>query len=160
MITQDELKTLLTYDENTGIFIWNIGKGTVKKGYIAGCIHSTTGYRVIKINRKIYQAHRLAYLYVYGYMPDLIDHINRKRLNNQIINLRQASYSLNGLNANIPRNNSSGALGVTLNKAAAKWKAQIAINGKTIHLGYFSNLEEAKAARKTAEKNLIPNWIL
>lgn len=49
------------------------------------------------------------------------------------------------------RNNTSGQKGVTMNKNAGRWQAKISANGKTIHLGYFSDFEAAVAARKAAE---------
>jgi len=52
------------------------------------------GYIIIKINRKDYQAHRLAWLYEYGNFPkQTIDHINRIKTDNRICNLRDVSQS-------------------------------------------------------------------
>jgi len=48
-------------------------------------------------------------------------------------------------------NNTSGYPGVCFHKRNNKWVAQIWINGKNTHLGYFSTKEEAIEARKQAE---------
>ena len=70
-LTQEELKRLLNYDPKTGIFVWKIYRNyNAKIGDIAGNTNATTGYINIKINNKSYSAHRLAWLYVYGYFPD------------------------------------------------------------------------------------------
>jgi hypothetical protein len=59
---------------------------------------NSLGYVQIKISGKLYHAHRLAWLYVYGYMPEKeIDHINRIRDDNRIANLREATSQLNSL---------------------------------------------------------------
>jgi hypothetical protein len=70
VLTQERLKTVLTYDEKTGIFYWNqdLCQGRIKKGSIAG---GTANTRVsyIGVDRKMYPAARLAWLYMYGEFP-------------------------------------------------------------------------------------------
>jgi len=86
-LTQEKLKELLYYDQLTGVFKWKIKpRQSVNIGDIAGTILKK-GYISIAINRKRYQAHRLAWLYVYGVYPDQIDHQNHVRNDNRIINL-------------------------------------------------------------------------
>jgi hypothetical protein len=48
------------------------------------------------------------------------------------------------------RNNTSGTCGVSWCKSQKKWKVQIKVGGKMIHLGYFPNIDDAKAARAAA----------
>lgn len=80
---------------------------------------NSLGYVQIKISGKLYHAHRLAWLYVYGYMPEKeIDHINRIRDDNRIANLREATSQLNSLNTGIYKNNTSGSKGIYYNKRA------------------------------------------
>jgi len=67
-LTQSELKSLLTYNPQTGIFIWNISRGKQKKGNIAGSLNGK-GYLRIIINSKEYLSHRLVFLYMNGKMP-------------------------------------------------------------------------------------------
>jgi hypothetical protein len=102
MITQLELKELLDYNQDTGIFVWKINRnGGAKARDIAGSIHHE-GYIRIQINKKIYAGHRLAWLYVYGSFPKLkIDHIDGNPSNNKICNLRLASDVENARNRKI-----------------------------------------------------------
>ena len=80
----------------------------------------------------------------------LIDHKDRNKLNYQKENLRFANKSLNSANAGIWKNNTSGYRGVTWNKNAEKWQAQIKINGIMKYIGYFKNKHEAALAYNDA----------
>jgi hypothetical protein len=99
MITQIELKEMVTYDPLTGHFTWLVDRGTNKlKGKRCGNIECD-GYVSCCFNRKRYKAHRLAYLYMTGDWPKLeIDHINRNRQDNRWENLREATRSENASN--------------------------------------------------------------
>ena len=152
-LTAEYLRSILSYDPETGIFTWKIGSANqVKAGDIAGCPDGD-GYLRIKVQSRLYRAHRLAWLYTYGERPKgQIDHINRNRSDNRIANLRDVSHKLNLQNKSKYSNNASGHSGVVWNKRASKWLARIAHNRKQIHLGYFNTIEEAISARKAAEK--------
>jgi hypothetical protein len=145
MITQKELKELLQYNENTGIFTWLCDRGTNKvKNKIAGSIHSD-GYIIIRINRKEYLAHRLAWFYVYREWPKgQIDHINGIKNDNRITNLRNVTNRENCQNYTIHRNGK--LVGATYKKAKNKWQSQIQINGKAKHLGLYNTEQEAHEA--------------
>ena len=111
------------------------------------------GYRRIGVSGKLYLAHRLIWVHVHGVWPlHQIDHINHKRNDNRIENLREATNPENGRNKSIPKNNSSGVVGVCWNKPSKKWQAQIRVNGKQIHLGGHLRKEDAIQARKEAER--------
>lgn len=157
MVTQSELQELLHYDPNTGVFTNIKARAGVRFGATAGCLNKGTGYWGICVNNKIYPAHRLAWLYMHGQFPsDEIDHINRVRNDNRICNLRLATRLENMQNQTVRSTNTSGCIGVFWNKAKQKWVAQIGINYKLIHIGYFSDLDEATAARKAAERKYQP----
>jgi hypothetical protein len=143
-MTQEYLKSKLSYDKMSGIFKW------LNSGKKAGTVN-TNGYLVITIDGKKHKAHRLAFFYENGYMPKLIDHIDRNKLNNSIINLRDTTSSINQYNTSLQKNNSSGIKGVYFRKSKNKFIAQIKLDKKNIHLGYFDNIEEASKARKLAE---------
>ena len=86
MISQGELKEVLEYNPDTGVFIWRKPNGNrVKVGNVAGN-KSVNGYIRIKI-KKEYLAHRLAYLYMIGNFPENdIDHINHIKDDNRWVN--------------------------------------------------------------------------
>jgi hypothetical protein len=141
MITQAELKELLTYNPETGIFNW-----IKRNGNIAGSRHNQ-GYTIITVNRQKYLAHRLAWFYVKGSFPsEFIDHINHICHDNRITNLRQATFSQNQHNRRLNVNNSSGFKGVYWNKSANKWQSQIQMSGIKKGLGLFTDKNEAHQA--------------
>ena len=152
-LTAEYLRSVLHYAQETGIFTWKVSTARrVKVGDIAGCPNGR-GYLLISVCSRLYPAHRLAWLYMYGEWPkDQLDHINRNRSDNRIANLREATSKQNNQNAGKRSDNTSGHPGVSWHKRKSKWRASIKHNYKHIYLGYFSILEEAIAARKVAEK--------
>jgi len=81
----------------------------------------------------------------------MIDHIDHNPLNNSRSNLRICTNQQNQMNSGKSKNNKSGVIGVHWNKANEKWRAQITLNNKQIHLGLFDNFEEVCKVRKEAE---------
>jgi hypothetical protein len=157
-LTQEELKSLLNYDEKTGLFTWKISsspKSRIKIGDIAGCVKKDE-YTTIQIYRKVYPAHRLAWFYVYGIWPkDMIDHIDGKKSNNSILNLREATRSENGQNLTKANSkNKLGVLGVTCRNN--RYEAHIKINKKQMYLGTFNTIEEASNCYLNAKRKLHP----
>lgn len=153
-LTQSELKSLLTYNPQTGIFIWNISRGKQKKGNIAGSLNGK-GYLRIIINSKEYLSHRLVFLYMNGKMPtEEVDHINRNKIDNRYLNLRLVSHKENHLNKGVFRNNKVGLSGIEFNKAKNQWRVRIQKDKKRYFLGYFDDLEVAKEARRKAQNEL------
>ena len=152
-LTAEQLRSILDYDPETGIFTWKVRTSTsVKVGDVAGCLGGG-GYLLIQLQSRKYKAHRLAWLYMCGSWPkDQIDHINRDRADNRISNLREVSHKQNHQNRSKPSNNTSGHSGVSWYRRDSKWQATITHNYKDIHLGCFATIEEAIAARKAAEK--------
>lgn len=157
MLTQSELKQILNYDPDTGIFVWiNPRSKRAKIGAVAGTIRKyDTGksYCIICINYQLYRAHRLAWLYIYGSFPvNEIDHINGNGNDNSAINLRSVNHQENLKNMRRHANNTSGICGVHWNSDRCKWHAQITVKNKSMNLGRFDNIFDAACARKSAEK--------
>lgn len=158
-LTQAELKAMLYYNPETGMFLWrNQRRPSIKPWDVAGA-PMQKGYVQIMINQCNYLAHRLAWLYMTGYWPeDQIDHRDGVKDNNAWANLRSATGSENQQNqVRAPASNkSSGLLGVTWSKPAGKWAAQIKLRGKHVHLGLFEDKHLAHAAYVAAKRELHP----
>lgn len=149
--TQERLREVLDYNQNTGVFTWKTSTSNrVKTGHRAGCV-SDRGYVIIGVDADEYRAHRLAWLYVYGSAPDRIDHKNRNRQDNRICNLRPATSSQSNMNRPARRN---GLKGVDFFKARQKWRARVHKEGKATHLGYFDTEQEAHSVYWDAAKEV------
>lgn len=141
-LTAEQLRARLDYDPSTGAFVWRDG---AKRGVRAGTLKAE-GYRFIWIGGKQRLAHRLAWLYAYGEWPQkIIDHRNREKDDNRIVNLRQAGDSENQYNRGAPRNNTSGVKGVCWNEKHQRWQASITVNGRRRCLGAAFPTRDAAA---------------
>jgi len=117
---------------------------------------SSEGYRVVRVTwngkRLEWKQHRIVWAMHYGYWPTKnIDHIDGNKANNVITNLREVTDQENAKNRGIPKNNTSGHIGVHWDKFTSKWKASIQVNGERILIGRYINIEDASAARQAAE---------
>jgi hypothetical protein len=157
MLTQAELQEALSYDPDTGLLKWKYrpGKnGRIFDGMIAGTPQDDSGRIQITIKGRVYRAHRLVWLHVYGYMPDAnvqIDHINGDPSDNRISNLRLATASQNLQNTGLFAHNKTGYRGVSIHKQTGKYRARIKLNQHEKSLGLFDTPEAAYSARRAAE---------
>ena len=109
------------------------------------------GYIGGKCQGKPLLAHRVIWALHYGSWPKgQIDHINRIKTDNRIVNLRDVSASENNRNMPMSIRNSSGAVGVSFEKN--RYRARIYVSGKLLDLGGYKTFDEAYFARKNAEK--------
>ena len=157
MITQEELKAMLHYDPETGLFtrLVKMSQNT-KIGDIAGCLHhkkhSGKKYLLFSIKGKLYRCHRLAFLYMTGSFPeDQVDHINWNGTDNRWCNLREVISKDNQKNLRKPIHNTSGVVGISWHKKLNKWNARIQVMRKNISLGCYVDFNDAVTARKNAE---------
>lgn len=157
-ITQSQLKDLVLYDSETGVFTWRRKFGRkIVVGSVAGHVCKRFGYVKLGVNGRIYMAHRLAYLYMTGAFPEsFLDHINGNRADNRWENLRDADAQLNNQNHRhaSSHNKSSGLLGVSWRQSKGKWRASITVDRRSKHIGYFGSSEEAHAAYVAAKRVL------
>lgn len=154
MLTQEELKRVMNYNPDTGVFRWKVSSGGRRAGTMAGGLNGQ-GYIVVRVKDKSYRAHRLAFLYQEGFLPEnSIDHINRDRTDNRWSNLREASQRCNIRNACVRSTNKSGVKGVHWETPRNKWRVTITVDGHTHHLGTFTDFTEAVATRFAAEQCL------
>jgi hypothetical protein len=152
-LSAERLKEVLAYDPVVGSFRWKRAKGRVGAGQLAGAT-DTYGYRVIRVDGRLYKAHRLAWLYEYGEWPcGILDHINRAPGDNRISNLREATQSENMHNAN--RQSKSGVPGVRWREERQRWVAQIRIGYRNYVLGSFTSKDAAIEARRNAEQTMF-----
>jgi hypothetical protein len=143
----------LHFDPQTGVFVWRVSTGQrVKAGEEAGCIDN--GYRVIKLDGRMYRAHRLAWFYCHGEWPaQQIDHRNGRRDDNRLSNLRVVDNSTNMENQREARADScSGLMGVRLHHRGHCWEARIKVKGRSRRLGSFASAELAHAAYLAAKR--------
>lgn len=157
MLTQERLKSELSYNSQTGMFVWlKTGKGRSIHRH-AGCVSyrkiQKAKYVVIMIDKKLYAAHRLAWLYMTGNFPEeVIDHINGDGQDNRFVNLRAVTKQDNHKNMRMFSNNNSGIAGVSWDKFNKKWRVTIWDSNKQVSLGRHDDLFEAACIRKSAEK--------
>ena len=156
-LTHELIHKLFDYHED-GYLIWKIRTSRcVVIGSIAGGFCKSNGYFMVGIYGSIHLVHRIIFFWHKGYLPENdIDHIDNRRLNNRIENLREASRQCNARNSKVRSDNLSGVKGVGWNKKAEKWIARIKVNGHTYFLGEFEFFDDAVLARYLKEVKL--NW--
>jgi hypothetical protein len=144
-LTQEYLQSILDYNKETGDFTWKVAKGRNSRvGKIAGSSHNG-GYKTIRIDKKLYLEHRLAWLYVYGEFPKQdIDHKNGVRTDNRLDNLRACTRSQNLCNKINKVNSKSKISNVHWNKQNNKWIVNIYYQGKQKRIGTFEDIELAE----------------
>ena len=153
-LTQESLRRLLKYCPATGLFSWNETVATrAQAGEVAGT-NNGAGYIKIRIKGVQYYAHRLVFLYIYGWMPEVVDHKSGVRSENWLDNLRAATDMDNARNMRRSHfDSSTGVLGVS-RVASGRFDSRIQ-DGDTLHyLGRFSTIEEAHAAYVAKKREL------
>jgi hypothetical protein len=148
MITHKELIEVFDYCSETGMIRRKMKNGKTK---LVGT-SCNTGYLQIPYNYKKYQAHRIAWVLHCGSWPEFeIDHINGIKIDNRISNLRVVTHDENMRNQRRYKSSTSGVAGVSWRKCIGKWRSSIHNKGQHYHLGYFTDKQDAIAARKSAE---------
>jgi hypothetical protein len=137
MLTQEELKQILDYNPETGIFTWKFtSRNGTQAGSEAGSKKYCSIYGIPKcidiyLKGKLYRARKLAWLYVYGeWSYAVIDHENGNPFDNVISNLRLASQSQNNFNQKLRSDNTTGVKGVGYLKSINGYRARIQTNKK------------------------------
>ena len=145
-MNQSILKDHLSYDPATGQFTRKVALcNRVKVGDIAGS-KVVNGYSAIRLNGRLFKAHRLAWLYMTGAWPSEIDHINGVKSDNRFDNLRECSHKQNMENQRLKSSNKTGHRGVYWVPRESAYKAQVGHHGELFHLGTFVKLDDAVGA--------------
>lgn len=138
------IENFLAYDPITGE-IFRLGS---PKNTVAGCLDKPNSYKRIKLNGKLYAAHRIAWYLHTQQDPGTydIDHVNGDRSDNRACNLRLATRSQNMINTKKRQAGVSAYKGVSWDSQRSKWRAEIRINGKNKRIGRFDTELEAHLA--------------
>lgn len=147
-ISAHQLRQVLRYKPSTGEWWWRVPTRKNKVGDRAGTFNIATGYIQIGLNKRIYNMHVLAWLYMKReWPPHEIDHRDLNRANNKWNNLRKATRVQNCVNSPKPESNTSGYKGVNQYR---KGKFRAYFRGK--HLGVF---DDAFSAAKAYDKEAV-----
>lgn len=158
-MTQARLKELFDYHPD-GFFIEKtkrsnrvyIGKITV--GYKNS---KKEPYLRLTIDKKHYLLHRMIFLWHYGSLPKIVDHIDFNLANNRVCNLRAASFAESARYVRAGIKSKTGHKGVYKTKSG-RFSAAIKINKKTIRLGIFDKVENAALAYNIKAKELFGDF--
>ena len=162
------IQDLIEYDPDTGLLYWKPRPeamfpnkriwrswNTRYAGKVTAQSPNEWGYLDVSILGVKHASHRVAWAIAKGEWPEgQIDHKNRNASDNRLSNLRIASATVNARNKGDYKNNKSGYRGVTWHKSSGKWMAQIKMHKRNIHLGLFSDPEEAGKAYEIAAERL------
>lgn len=136
-LSYEAVAAKLSYDPETGIITRRID---MKE---AGGINDE-GYRRLRLHGLAIKAHHVAWMLFYKeWPPQELDHINRDRADNRIVNLRLATRSINVTNKVFENR------GIR-KTASGRWSAQTRLGGKIKHLGTFDTAELASRAIEAA----------
>lgn len=132
-MNQEILKFLFSYNlDGSFTRIGKLGTSGSMGKKTFGTVCKISGYSRIYISKKSYYFHRLVFFYHYGIMPKYVDHINGKRSDNRIENLREASSQENAFNRT--GLSKSGVKGIWFSKRENTWIAQIKIGPRRIQI--------------------------
>jgi hypothetical protein len=117
-------------------------------------VDNCNGYCLIGFNDRLYYYHRIVWILINGDILDSnleIDHIDNNKLNNKIENLRLVSNRKN--QQNTKKQKIQQKIGYYFHKKTNKWRANIQINKKSIHLGLFDDEKEVSQMYQIACEN-------
>ncbi|WP_179038262.1 HNH endonuclease signature motif containing protein [Limnobaculum xujianqingii] len=143
-MTQNDAKKLFVYEQLTGMLRRMGGR----KPYPWHGTGKDRRYLATSIGTKTYYLHQLVWLYHHGYIPKMIDHINRNPRDCRIENLRPCTNAQNQYNIAKRGHNTSGFKGVVFHPRCSRkpWQAKIVVRGKVKSLGYYPTKEQAAEA--------------
>lgn len=105
---------------------------------------TSNGYCSVRFNSMRVFYHTIVWVLTTGEdIPEgmQIDHINGNRIDNRFENLRLVNQRVNTQNKKVHRQGK--LVGCYFDKCEGRYKAQIQIGKKVIHLGYYATEEEA-----------------
>ncbi|MCK3201792.1 HNH endonuclease [Escherichia coli] len=138
------------YIDDNYILRWKVKTSSLSRvsiGDEAGSIIKGKGYKRVGLKGRSYKVHRIIWEMHNGPIPEgmEVDHIDHNKINNAIWNLRLVTRKGNCHNLPLYYTNKTGYRGVYIEKG--KYRAYIKVDGKSIHLGNFDDIEEAIRCR-------------
>ena len=171
-LTTEVVRELLEYDKLTGVFTWKVrarewfkSEKSFKRfndnyaGKVVGTVNTNvSGYRCISLRllKKSYLAHRIAFLWMGEALPEQVDHKDRDGTNNTWLNLIPSTAQDNLMNKSMSRANKSGVTGVHWDERSQRWRATVMIKQKQYHVGMFASEDlhlAAEAVKVFRSKN-------
>jgi hypothetical protein len=162
------LVQLLSYNPETGLLTWKTRSEELGASYgftvqsvrmwnarYSGKLAASRlrhGYVGVKIFGQTYFAHRVIWKMAHGVDPDHVDHVNGRKGDNRLANLRDVTAAENQKNRKLTEASRSGVIGVRWCKSTNAWVARIGVHGKTITLGRHSDFSSAVEERRGAER--------
>lgn len=148
----ERVRQVFRVNKLTGEVFYKIAIGKKHKGDLAGC-QRPDGYWYLALDGNRYLAHYLIWYHETGDWEDEIDHQDRIRNHNWLTNLRPATRSQNNGNTLgwTSKKKSGLPRGVYLHPGdKTRFRAQIYIRYKAVHLGCFDTIAEAQEAYRQA----------
>lgn len=149
-LSADYVRSILEYDSETGTLTWRVRRAQRSPaGALAGSVNSKTGYRVVRVDGRIFLAHRLIWLLVTGAMPaEVVDHRNGARADNRWTNLRACSQQENCANRKTRRDSSTGVANVRTRRVPRGIVYDVIVTWKGVSQGEygFDSLADASIA--------------
>lgn len=151
-LTQERLRTVLSYSPETGLFTWVNPLRSFEKGKVAGTVALKGRYIMIKVSSIGFLGHILAWLYMTGEFPDdELDHEDGNGLNNKWTNIRRATRSKNCQNR-VSKSNRHGVQGVLSRNG--KFYGRVRLNKKSYVTSDYLTVEAAGSAVKILREAL------
>jgi len=136
--------------------ITRLSTGNKLKFFLVGSKKMDNQYYAIDFKGYLLRINRLFFYWHNLYLPKIVDHKDRNKLNNNIENLRDLNTSESVRNTKKRKATSSKYKGVSFNKGAKKWESKIMLELKTmldkkrVFLGYFDDEDNAGQAYNDA----------
>ncbi len=111
-------------------------------------LDNSNGYFRIYIKSEYMYLHRFI---IGAKKGEIVDHIDRNKFNNRRDNLRIASASLNCYNISVENKNGRG---IYFDKSGKRYRACLSVKNKTLKLGSFKDINDAKIAYNIKAKEV------
>jgi hypothetical protein len=149
-MTQDECNELFYITDDFKLFRKTTIACNLKDGTEAGWLDGN--YRRVRVNGKSQLVHRVIFLMLHGYLPEVVDHINGDTLNNHSDNLRDSDKKKNRWNSRGNKGTCTGVKGVYSDRG--RYKALVTFKRDRYYLGMYSTIEEAAKVVEDKYKEL------